>query len=79
MAYQIADNGGSIRFVSDQGGELLLMKRSIQRVSVVREDMIEINAGNPLQNILFRFRDVYDPQLGSALLLRDFINGLIPA
>jgi hypothetical protein len=53
------------------------MKRSILRVSVVQEDMIEINTGDPLQNILFRFREVYAPQLDSALSLCNFINGLI--
>jgi hypothetical protein len=77
MIYQIVDNGGSIRMVGDQSGELLLMKRQIQRISVIREDMIEINTGDPLRNIFFRWADVYDPQLGSALLLRDFINSLI--
>jgi len=77
MFYQIVDNGGSIRIVGDQGGELLVMKRLIQRISVVREDMIEINTGDPLRNIFFRWAEVYDPQTGTALELRDFINSLI--
>ena len=76
MVYQIVDNGGSIRLVGEQG-ELLIMKRLIHRISVVRDDIIEINTGDPLCNIFFRWAEVYDPQLGSALLLRDFINSLI--
>jgi hypothetical protein len=76
MVYQIVDNGGSIRMVGEQG-ELLIMKRLIHRISVVRDDMIEINTGDPLRNIFFRWADVYDPQMDSALLLRDFINSLI--
>jgi hypothetical protein len=58
-------------------GEILIMKRLIQRISVVRDDIIEINTGDPLRNVFFRWGEVYDPQLGSALLLRDFINSLI--
>lgn len=76
MAYQIVDNGGSIRMVGDMG-ELLVMKRLIQRISVVRDDIIEINTGDPLRNIFFRWAEVYDPQTASAIELRDFIAGLI--
>lgn len=76
MAYQIVDNGASIRVVGDQG-ELLILKRSILRISVTGDDMIEINTGGPLQNIFFRYVDVYDPVLDSALSLRDFINSLL--
>ncbi len=76
MAYQIVDNGASILVVGDQG-ELLILKRSILRISVTGDDMIEINTGSPLQNIFFRYADVYDPVLDSALSLRDFINSLL--
>jgi len=76
MAYQIVDNGSSI-FVFADHGELLIMKRSIQRISIVRDNIIEINTGGPLQNIFFRYEEVFAPQMPSAIELRDYINGLI--
>ncbi len=76
MSYQGIDNGASIRIVDDTG-ELLIMKRSIQRIQVVREDMIEITTADPFQNIFFRHKDVTAPVTNLALLLREAINGMI--
>lgn len=76
MTYQIFNQGSSIRVLADQG-ELLLLKQSIHRISVVRDDIVEINTGHPLRNIFIRFRDVTIPQLTSALDLQNFINNLI--
>lgn len=76
MSYQFIDNGASIRIASDTG-ELLIMKRSIQRIQVVREDMIEIMTANPFQNIFFRRQDVTSPVTVSAIALRDSINSMI--
>jgi len=78
MSYQIVDNGSTIKFVGDSG-ELLIIKRNIHAISVVRDDMIEINTGHPLRNYFFRWKDVYDPVVGTAIDLRDFLAGLITA
>jgi len=76
MSYQGIDNGVSIRIVGDTR-ELLIMKRSIQRIQVVREDMIEIMTADPFRNIFFRHKDVTAPVTDSALLLREAINVMI--
>lgn len=78
MGYQIIDNGATIRFVGDFA-EMLVLKRAIQEVSVVREDMLAIKMSSPAGAIYFRKRDVTDPSTGSALDLRDAINAMIPA
>ncbi len=76
MPYQILDDGASIRFVSGTG-EQLIMKKDIREASVVREDLIEIKTGPPLQSIFFRHRDVTSPATVSAPVLREAINAMI--
>lgn len=76
MFYQIADNGASIRFTGDSG-EQLIMKKDIQEVRILREDMIECKIGHPLRNIFFRYGDVTAPTVDSATNLRDAINTMI--
>jgi hypothetical protein len=76
MSYQIIDNTASIKFISDNG-QFLLMKYAIERVAVVREDIIQVNTGNCSGNISFRHRSVSSPVSANALALVQLINSML--
>lgn len=76
MAYQIYDNGASIRIVSDSG-EKLIMKHQVVQLSLVSGSIIKIDQGDPLTTLYLNFSDVTVPVTVSATALRDLLNAYV--
>jgi hypothetical protein len=60
MNYEIYDHWASIKIIND-GLEFLLPKKSIKSISLQGNDIIVINTGGCLSNIVFHFNDVSAP------------------
>lgn len=73
MSYEISDNGVSIHF-QKEGKEFLLMKHTIRRISVPREDMIVIGTGECTSGNQFRFSEVVQPVAANINVFLSIIN-----
>jgi hypothetical protein len=65
MPYQIYNNGASIVFSRD-GKEYFLLKNTITKISILRDEYIRISTGNCLGGINISYKDVSSPMLFSA-------------
>lgn len=81
MQYVIYDTEASIALANsldEFANTLLIMKHSVKRVGLVREDIIRIDiSSNPLESIVFRHRDVIEPVLPTPSHLVFTINSYI--
>ncbi|MEO7982935.1 MAG: hypothetical protein ABI688_02525 [Bacteroidota bacterium] len=73
MSYQIYDTGTSIRFVRD-GKESFVIKNTVTKISVIRENVIKIGTGSCLSSIYIRYQEVSIPFTFSVLELVNYLN-----
>ena len=73
MSYQITNNGPSLKIIY-AGAEVSVSKRSIQEITVVREDVIKIDIGNKCDSIYLRRSQITVPVVGSITDLIDELN-----
>lgn len=76
MSYQIYDNGASIKFTKD-GKESFVIKNTVTKISVLREDVIKIGTGSCLSSIYIRYQDVSIPVTLSIVDLVNYFNNWI--
>lgn len=76
MSYQLYDYGASIRFVYEGGPDIYIMKQSIRKIAVVREDVIIMDIINR-SAIYFRRMETGLPSSVSAENLVNILNGWI--
>lgn len=76
MTYQIANDGGNIKFFAGSK-EFSLEKSVIKEISVVRDDIVKINTGNCLGSLFIRHRNINDPITTNALNLAIWLNLLM--
>ncbi len=73
MSYQIYDNGASIKFTKD-GKESFVVKNTVTKISVIREDVIKIGTGSCLSSIYIKYQDVSIPFTFSVSELVNYFN-----
>ena len=73
MSYQIINNGPSLKIIY-AGAEMSVSKRSIQEITVVREDVIKIDTGNKCDSVYIRHSQITVPVVGSITDLIDELN-----
>lgn len=73
MSYQLYDSGASIQFIRDGASTIYILKQSVRRVMVIREDLIKIEIMNR-PAVYFRRMDVSEPSSVSAEGLVNSIN-----
>jgi hypothetical protein len=73
MSYQLYDSGASIQFIFEGGSAIYILKQSIRRVTVIREDLLKIEIMNR-PAVYFRRMDVTEPVSISAEGLVNSIN-----
>lgn len=79
MATQISNEGASLS-ITVNGSSALLSKLHIREISVVGHNTLKIDVGRgPLQNIYIPFADITVPAAGSAVEIRDILNGYLSA
>ncbi len=76
MNYQLYDYGASIRFVYEGGPDIYIMKQSIRKIAVVREDVIIMDIINR-SAIYFRRMETGLPSSVSAENLVNILNGWV--
>lgn len=60
MSYQIVNNGPSLKIIYS-GTEVSFSKKSIQEITLVREDIIKIDTGNKCDSIYIRRSQITIP------------------
>jgi hypothetical protein len=73
MGYEIYDTGASIRFVKD-GKESFVIKNTVTKISVIREEVIKIGTGSCLSSIYIQYKDVSVPFTFSVIELVNYFN-----
>lgn len=74
MNYQIYNNTASIGFHSAIG-DVLLMKRAVNEITIIRGDIIKISTNNCHSSIFFRHKDVSVPTTATPMALVELMNG----
>ncbi|MEP7374735.1 MAG: hypothetical protein ABI675_15170 [Chitinophagaceae bacterium] len=79
MKYEIYDNEASLDIYTNENYDksVMVMKHSVKRIGIVREDIIRIDTGNPLESVFIRHRDVLQPVTQTAIDLVYLFNRLI--
>jgi hypothetical protein len=73
MTYQIANDGGNIKFFAGSK-EFSLEKSAIKEIAVLRDDIVKINTGNCMGSLFIRHRNVTDPVTTNAMDLAIWLN-----
>ena len=76
MNYQIANDGGNIKFYSGDK-EFSLEKSAIKSIAVIREDIIKINTGSCIGSIFIRQHNVTEPTTVDANDLVLWLNDIM--
>jgi hypothetical protein len=76
MNYQIVNDGGNIKFFA-AGKEFSLEKSAVKGISIVREDIVKISAGDCMGSIFIRQHDVTDPATFNADHLVNLLNNMM--
>ncbi|MBS1577406.1 MAG: hypothetical protein JST09_19065 [Bacteroidetes bacterium] len=76
MNYQVSNAGGNIKFFAGSK-EFCLEKSTINRIAIIRNDIIKISTGNCMGSIFIRQSHVTDPVTTDATDLAIWLNGLM--
>ena len=76
MTYQIANDGGNIKFFAGSK-EFSLEKSGIKEIASVRDDLVKINTGNCMGSVFICQRNVSDPVTTTAADLAIWLNLLM--
>jgi hypothetical protein len=76
MNYQIANDGGNIKFYSGDK-EFSLEKSAIKNIAIIREDIIKISTGSCIGSIFIRQRNVTEPTTTDAIDLVLWLNDIM--